>query len=195
MYIRVIELIATILTVAIALFALSIGGYPKVLKVFFYLHFPPARFYFNAMQAIEKLEALDNTSQITPGQWLKQGVVRASDIGFKELTKILQENRMLSDEAEEIILGEYHLDESGMYEEDEAGVLNGDMRLTPEKIRLLILIQKGKRIVLQRELDPSRITRNLKDWVQEITRNHVANWILVVLALYLIASICLAVIK
>lgn len=195
MYIRVIELIATILTVAIALFALSIGGYPKVLKVFFYLHFPPARFYFNAMRAIEKLEALNNISQIQPNQWFKQGVVRASDIGFGELTKILQENRMLSGEAEEIILGEYQLDESGMYEVDEAGVLNGDMRLTPEKIRLLILIQKGKRIVLQRELDPSRIARNLKGWAEEITRNHVANWILVVLALYLIASICLAVIK
>ena len=195
MYVKIIGLIATILSIAIALFGLSIGGYTKVLKVFFYLRFPPARFYFNAIQAIKKLEALDNTSQIAPSQWLKQGIVRASDVGFKELTKILQENGIFSGEADEIILGEYCLDETGLYEEDEAGVLDGDMRLTPEKIGLLISMQKDRRIVLQRELDPSRITRNLKDWAREMTRNRVANWILIVLALYLIVSIYLAVIR
>jgi hypothetical protein len=196
MYVIFLELIPIILTVVIAVFALSIGGYTKMLKVFYHLHFPPARFYFNAMLAIERLEGLDNISETKSKQVLKQGIIRKTEIGFKELTEILRENRMLNKgEVDEIILGELHLDESGLYETDEDKILNGDLRLTPDKIEFLAIIQGGKRTVLQRETNPSRIIQKLQALAQEITRDRVANWILSVLALYLIVSIYLAFIK
>jgi len=47
----------------------------------------------------------------------------------------------------------------------------GNIPLTPEKMRFLGLIQKGEQTVVQQEqFDLSRITLNLKDWAEAITR-------------------------
>ena len=71
----------------------------------------------------------------------------------------------------------------------------GDIPLTPQKMRFLCLIQNGEeQYVLQEQEDIYRITRNLRDWAMEITRNSTATWIIVLLALYLIAGISLVMI-
>jgi hypothetical protein len=183
-------IIAVISSVIITLFALSIGGYPSVLKVFYYLHFPPARFYFNAMQAIEKLEALSYKPLSPANGDLKQGVITVSDIGFRELMEILRQKRKVMGEVEEIVLGEISF-KTGLRLTTSSSTFK-NISLTPNKMRFLGLIQRGSEIVVQREqFDVGMITRNLKEWALEITRNRVANWILGILAIYLIASLYL----
>ena len=194
MCVSIIELIPIVSTIAIALFALSIGGYPRVLKAFFYLRFPPARFYFNAMRAIEKLATLSYTSPSSVKGDLKQGVIGVSDIGFKELLEILQQKRMINGEVEEIVLGEITLDTELKLTSDSPTFK--EIPITPGKMMFLGVIQKGKEVVVQQEqFDVNRITQNLKDWVEEITRNRVANWIFGVLVIYLIASLYLEIIR
>ena len=182
----IVGIIAIILSIIIALLALSIGGYPRVLKLLFYLHFRPARFYLNAMRAIGRLEALNDEPSIPSASHIRQGIIGASDVGFKELTRILKENRILSGQVEEIILGEVDIG---------GGMSMGNIPLTPQKMRFLGLIQNSEqKVVLQEQWDIYRITRNLRDWAMEITRNSVAIWIIVLLALYLIAGITLVII-
>jgi hypothetical protein len=188
MYPTIIEIIAVILPVIMALLALSIGSYPRMLKVLSYTYFPPAKFYLNAMKAIERLEALSDKPSTPESGQLKQGITGSSDVGFRELVEILRENRMLNDnnEVEEIILGEIKI-ASGLYQYN--------IPLTSERARFLGVIQKGEQILVQQEqFDPSRITRDLKDSAERIARKRVANWIIVILALHLIASISLAII-
>ena len=186
MWAMVLGIIVGVLSAIIALLALSIGGYPKVLKVLSYFRFPPARFFSNAMQGIEKLEALGDA---TSGQ-IKQGTVNSSDVGYSELAEILRENRMISGTLDAVISEEVQI-RAG------ASTIIGrrNIPLTPQRQRLLSLLQNGQQIILEQEqFDPSRITRNLKNWAEEITRNRVANWILIIIALYLIATIVLIII-
>ena len=183
----IMGIIAVVLSGLIALFALSIGGYNTMLRIFSYLHFPPARFYFNAMQAIEKLEALNYTPPFSTPQILRQGLVGSCDVGFKELAEILRENRMLSGEVEEIILRELRI---------AGGIKLGNIPLTPEKMRFLSLIQKGDQsgeqiIVQQEQFDLNRITRDLKDRADEITRKRVGHYLVGLILLYMIAGIYL----
>jgi hypothetical protein len=173
----------------IALFALSIGGYPIMLKLLSYFHFPPARFYYNAIRAIERLEALNDIPSTPSRKGFKQGIINSSDMGFKELTKILQKNRMLIGEADEIILGEVDIG-GGI----STGSGTGFIPLTPQKVRFLGIIQKGEQIELQKEqFDPSRITRDLMNQAEEITRKSVGNYLVGLVFLYMIAGIYLVI--
>ncbi|TES88537.1 MAG: hypothetical protein E3J93_02545 [Dehalococcoidia bacterium] len=183
MFTTIVGIIIVVLSGIIALFALSMGGYPSMLKLLFYLRFPPARFYFNAMRAIEKLEALSFTPPFSTPQILKQGLVDSSDVGFEELTEILRENRILSGEVEEIILVELRIT---------GGIKQGNIPLTPEKMRFLGLIQKGEQVIVQQEqFDLNRITRDLQERSEEITRRGVARWLVGLILLYMIAGIYL----
>lgn len=180
-------IIAIILSVTIAILALSIGGFAKVLKLLYYLHFQPARFYFNAMRAIERLEALSDTPLEPLTGPIKQGIINYSDVGFRELTEILRENRVLKGNIDEIVLGEENIN---------SGMRVGNTPLTPTKRRFLGLIKGNEQEeVLSEQWDIYRITRNLKDWALEITRNRVANWIIGLITFYLIASIVALIIK
>ncbi len=185
----IVQIIAIILSVIIAVLALSIGGYPTVLNVLRHLRFPPARFHFNALLGIEKLESLDENRPDEKGNPIRVGVVRPKDAGFKELIDILRENRLLIVDVDEIMLAEIEIN---------AGVatFRGNIPLTPQKMRVLGVVKNEQYTEIRRELyDPTRTTRDLKIHAEEIVRRRVAKWILVALALYLAASITLVVIR
>ena len=150
-----------------------------MLRLFSYLRFPPARFHVNVMRAIDKLEALGEKGSAQGGRELKIGSVKLKDIGFKELVKVLEENRMVKGEVQEIILVE-----------DYASVGIGG--ISPEIVRFLAVVKNGKPENLRTDpFDPTKPIRELKGWAEEITRKRMANWILATVGLFLIASIYL----
>jgi len=179
MFTTTIEIIVVILAVTIALLSLIIGGYPSMLRVFYYLRFPPARFYLNAMRAIDKLEVLREKQTDSVGKELKVGSVKLGDIGFTELVRILEENKMVKGEAQEIMLVE-----------DNAFIGIGN--ISPQIVRFLVVWKGGEQEILRTSpFDPTKPIRELRGWAEEITRKRVANWILAIVGLFLVASIYL----
>ncbi|GAG41837.1 unnamed protein product, partial [marine sediment metagenome] len=88
--------------------------------------------------------------------------------------------------VDEIVLREVNID---------SGLRTEKISLTPTKMRFLGVINGDSEIELLREQwDIHRITRNLADWVLEITRSKIAIWIFIILALYLVTSIALVLI-
>ena len=106
MGITIIRYSAIILSGLVALLALSIGGYPTMLKMFSYIPFSPAKFYFKAMKAINKLEALEGKVESKSGEEYKCGTVKQGETGFSELVEILREKAMLGEEIKEVKLVE-----------------------------------------------------------------------------------------
>lgn len=186
MYTTIAGLIAVILTGTIALLALSIGGYPSMLRFLFHLRFPPARFYCNALKAIERLEALGK--EVTDkDKEHRFGTVKQGDVGFGELTEVLTEKRILQGEVQEIRL----------IEEESAFTVGSDLfDATSHKIvRYLVLLRNGKQEPLPyNPSDPTQATRELKYWTDEITRKRVGNYLIVLILLYMAAGIYLVII-
>jgi hypothetical protein len=179
MYTIIVGIITIVLSGLIALLALSIGGYPTMLKVLFHLHFSPARFYFNVMRAIERLEALGEKGVDQQGKELKTGSVPLGDTGFCELVKVLKENRMVEGEVQRVSLVE-----------DTASIGIGN--ISPEIVRFLVVVSDGKTEILRTDpFDPTKVIRELKDWAEAITRKRVARWLVVLILLYMIAGIYL----
>jgi len=138
------------------------------------------------MQAIDHLELLSDTPSTPFASNKKQGIVAGDDIGFRELVHVLREKRIYSGQVDEIVLGEVNID---------SGLRTEKISLTPTKMRFLGVINGDSEIELLREQwDIHRITRNLADWVLEITRSKIAIWIFIILALYLVTSIALVLI-
>lgn len=177
----------TVCTALIALLSLA-GGYPSMLAFFSRLYLCPARFFTNAMVAIEKLEALNEEGIDSQGEKYKIGTVRQGDVGFDELTQALKENRMLKGAVQEISLIE---EKSGI---GTASDVFGDV--SPEVVRFLVLLKDGKREVLRTSpFDPSESTRRLKDWTEVITRRRLIGWIITVLAVLAILNVWLVIIR
>ena len=154
-----------------------------MLKLLSHLHFQPARFYFNALQAIDRLEALGGTTSTLASGQFKRGIVGSSDIGFRELIEILRENRTFMGEVEEIVLGELRI---------LGGTYQDNIPLTPQRFRILMVIQKGeKELLYQERFDPNRITRNLRIQAEEITRKRIGSYLVALIFLYMIAGIYL----
>jgi len=129
------------------------------------------------MQSIEKLEKLSDEQ--VQGQY-SLGIVTKSDVGFQELVKILREKGMLQSNVEGIWL---------MEKDIRSGIKVGSMPITPQKSRSLILVEgENKRVFLEEQFDPTRTTRDLRDAVEDITRKHLAYWMLAVIALWLLMN-------
>ena len=172
-----VSIIGIILSVMVALLALSIGGYPKLLSIMSRIYIPPARYYRRAMQAIDHLELLSDA----PEDKIKQGIVAGGDIGFEELVHVLKEKRIYNGQVDEIVLGQHDI---------RSGLATGGTFITPTKKRFLGVINGDSEIMLvEEQWDIQRITSNLADWVLEITRNKVSMWVIIILVLYLVASI------
>ena len=178
---RSFVIIATILLPCILVLLSVSSAYHGVLSIFRHI-FPPARFYVRAMRALDKLESLSYKQKEVQ---YKLGVLTRTDLGFNELVKALHEKRIPQGDVSEIWL----------QEDDIPGYLTyGGKPVTPIKRRLLILVEgENKRIVLEEQDDPTRTTRYLKDWVEEITHKRVAYYMLVAVGLWLILNIYLQV--
>lgn len=157
-----------------------------MLSILSRIYFPPALYYRRAMQAINHLELLGDIPSTPSVPKIKQGIVARGDMGFRELVHVLREKRIYNGQVDEIVLGEVNID---------SGLRTGKISLTPTKMRFLGVKNGDSEITLIREQwDIHRITRNLADWVLEITRNKISIWIIIILALYLITSITLVLI-
>ncbi len=181
----IIGIIAVVLSGIIALLALSIGGYTTMLRILSYLHFCPARFYFNAIKAIEKIEALGEEDTDSGGEKYRFGTVKQGGTGFSELIKVLREKVMLKGEVQEIRLIE---EAAGLTAESDFWGASSH-----KVVRFLVLIRNNgeKEPQFYNSSDPAQATRDLKDWTEEITRRGVARWLVVLILLYMIAGIYL----
>ncbi|MEE9203148.1 MAG: hypothetical protein V3U31_08140 [Dehalococcoidia bacterium] len=153
---------------------------------------PLLNFYTNAMQAIEKLEGLDAG---VSSRGNRVGVVSKGDVGFKELGKILRENRMFKRGFDEVAVDKVILEE----EHARGGFLNGPpdkggKPLTATLIRTLRLAKGEEVVTVQEErFDPTRITRDLADRLQIMVRRTLAHAMLAVIALWLLLNVYLQV--
>jgi hypothetical protein len=168
MYAVIMGTITVVLSRIIALLALSIGGYTPMLRILSYLHFCPARFYFNVTKAIEKLEALGEEGKEPRGEKYRFGTVKQGDTGFSGLITVLKEKAMLKGEVQEIRLIEQT---AGLTEESDSWGASSH-----RVVRFLVLIRNNgkKETPSYNSSDPAQATRDLKDWTEEITRKGVA---------------------
>ncbi len=150
-----------------------------MLKLLSYLHFCPARFYFNVTQAIERLEALGEKGVDAKGKEIKFGIIRPNDVGFVELVQVLKENKVWGGETQSVMLVE-----------NEAALTVGDY--STKVVRALVVRGNSKQEILQTNpFDPTQPIRELKDWAEAITRKRVARWLVILILLYMIAGIYL----
>ena len=172
MLILSLGIVVSFLTALIALLSLA-GGYPNIQKFFSRICFPPSKFFVNAMKAIEKLQALGEKEVASNGKEIKFGSVQPNDVGFVELVKVLKENKMWEGEIQRIMLVE-----------NESPLKVGDY--SPEIVRVLVVRDSGKQEILRTDpFDPAKAIRDLKDWAEAITRKRLANWIVILVAIWL----------
>ena len=179
---------ATVCAALIALLSIAVG-YPRMFKFLSYLGFGPARFFVNAMKAIEKIETLNEEGTDPKGEKFKFGTVKQGDIGFGELIQVLREKKMLKGEAQEIQL----------IEEISGITVGSDLfnsATSHEIVRFLVLLRNGKGEPLPfNPFDPTQATRELKDWTEAIARRKLAGWILVLVAIWFILNTYLVYIR
>jgi len=161
-----------IVAAIIAILSLLVG-YPDMLRFFSKLHFPPARFYLNAIKAIERLEALGEEETDSAGHKLRFGEVKRQDASFMELAVILRERGIFREDSLAIRL----------CDEPETGMESASITITPN----LVYVREGQQEVIETDaFDPAKTTTELRNAARDIAQRRLAVYIVVLIPLWFI---------
>lgn len=129
----------------------------------FFRSIPPVRFHNRAIKGLDKLQNC--------------GSVQWGDTGFKELSKTLRENHIIEGDIQKVSL----LESSPPFRK---------RGLSPDIVRNLVIEKDGKSEIIKTDIfDPTKPIRELRQWIEEIFRRHLAYYSLIFLVVWLILNL------
>jgi hypothetical protein len=149
---------------------------PENSKLLFFRILPPVKSYFNILEALRILNNLNNSDYNKDGHEFKFSSLKDNNIGFTELTKVINKEFLISGEIEELRI-----------EEKEASASIG---FSPDIVRTLIALTNGaKSILVYAPFNPIKPITDLKEMAENELKSELAKGLIILFLLWVFLTL------